>query len=127
MLWPVEKLKPNIVRRLELFQRGVVTESELVSFVFGESAFTLVDNPRQWPEIVDALDAIPSSVLILLAYQAAKKALPGNRWEWPPIGGWGKDDSFTVFREANPLEADAMKRLHDWLTVRAASIQRAAE
>jgi hypothetical protein len=118
MSWPVENLKPSIARRLELFRRQVVTESELSSFIFSESAFTLLDNPAGWPEVADALETVPLPILSSVAVQVAAKQLPGGEWEWPPIGAIGHPAALTTFTRASAAEADVMEELNNWLIER---------
>jgi hypothetical protein len=117
MLWPIEKLRAKVARRLELFESGIITDSELSTFVLYECAFALLDRPDDWPQVDGALAMIPLLVLRSVESEIVGKQLGEGIWEWPPVGAIG-GESTTVFRTADLAEANVMERLKKLISER---------
>jgi hypothetical protein len=83
MLFPLASLKPDVARRVSLWEWEVVTATEAVGVLLDRFAFAVLDFPAELPAIAEALDTIPPA---LMADLSGGWIAAGSR----PVGGIGR-------------------------------------
>ncbi|MEZ5943751.1 MAG: hypothetical protein R3C18_20335 [Planctomycetaceae bacterium] len=106
MLEDIENLRQRIERQIELFNRAIVTECEVTSWVFDKCMRALLDHPHAKAKVDIALNVVPMTVISSIEAMLASKKTDGT-WEWPPIGGIGNFGP-SQSRKANATEEVAL-------------------
>jgi hypothetical protein len=120
MLFPLASLKPDVARRVSLWEWEVVTATEAVGVLLDRFAFAVLDFPAELPAIAEALDAIPPALMADLSGRLDRCRIASGGWHWPP-GGMGLPNPGPIPPRgvADPSQAAALEVLAGWVQVRA--------
>jgi hypothetical protein len=116
VLYPLKSLKPDVARRIDLFQRDVVTLTETAAFLLERFAFAIQDFPDGHREIADLLNFIPTPLITaMMEGLIACRNLDGL-WRWPPAGpGLPTPGPASPWGTAKPDESRVLDILAAWV------------
>jgi hypothetical protein len=114
-MYTVNELKSSVIRSVSYYVKGLLTQQEVSSRLFGDFAFTLHEHPEEWLLIAESLVLIPEPLIDAMVKQLAARRLPDGWWQWPPQGAIGTPGGYTVFRHAEASEVTVYETLAGWL------------
>jgi hypothetical protein len=122
MLFPLSSLKTDVTKRVNLWERQVVTNTETVSWLLDRFAFAVHDFPDSHPAVAEVLAAVPARLIAGMAKRLADCRRTGGGWHWPPAGkGLPTPGPTGPWQAAGPAEAAALDILDNWVAELVAS------